>query len=124
MNQVMYQAIRQEAILQQTLEETKAHIYQSILDTGPEPGILLINDGSPICVVAKLSAVRNTGLATENHIPRAQANAVRRKLAGAKTVTELVARLGEMVDTGIARFNGTDICKLNNRTISVLRQYI
>ena len=124
MNQMMYQAMQQEARLQQTLTQTKERICQDILADGPMQGVLLLTSDGPFCVAARLSAVWDAGLSPERRIPQAQANAVRRKLAGAKTVTELVARLGEMVDTGIARFNGTDTCKLNNRTISVLRQYI
>lgn len=124
MNQIMYQAIQQEYLLRQTLEETKKRIYQDILDDGFMKGVVLRTNGGPICITAKLSTVWDRGLAAENHIPQAQANVVRRKLAGTKTVTELVARLDEMVCTGIARFSGTDTCKLNDKTIAVLRRYL
>ena len=60
----------------------------------------------------------------EHYIPQAQAKVVRRKLAGAKTVTDLYGRLDEMVNTGIVRFNGTDTCKLNNKTLAVLSRYL
>lgn len=124
MNRIMYQALQQEAVLQQTLEETKDAICQDILDDTSTEGFMLLRSDGPVCVVARFSTVRETGLSAELHIPKAQANAVRRKLAGAKTVTDLVSRLDEMVHTGIARFNGTDTCKLNNKTIEVLRRYL
>lgn len=124
MNRVMYQALQQEARLQQTLNETKEHIYQAILNDGSMQGVVLLSSGGAICIEAKFSSVWKEGLAAETHIPQAQANAVRRKLDGAKTVTELVARLDEMVNTGIARFNSTDTCKLNNKTIKILCRYL
>jgi len=38
----MYQALQQEAMLHQTLEETKEAIYRDILGEGPMKGVLLL----------------------------------------------------------------------------------
>lgn len=124
MNQIMYRAIQQEAMLQQTLEDTKKAIYQDILNDGPMKGVVLLTDRGPICVAVRRSTLNQMNLAAEHYIPQAQANVVRRKLAGAKTVTDLVSRLDEMVSTGIARFSGTDTCKLNDKTLAVLSRYL
>ena len=112
MNRAMYQALQQEAMLHQTLEETKEAIYRDILGEGPMKGVLLLpaEDG-PICAVVSLKSLNQMNLSAEHYIPQAQAKVVRRKL-------------DEMVSTGIARFSGTDTCKLNTNTLAVLSRYV
>ena len=88
-------------------------------------GVLLLpaEDG-PICAVVSLKSLNQMNLSAEHYIPQAQAKVVRRKLEGAKSFTDLYNRLDEMVSTGIARFSGTDTCKLNTNTLAVLSRYV
>lgn len=124
MNQAMYQAIQQEAMLHQSLEEVKEAIYQAIMGEGPMKKVLLLTEEGPICAVVRLRDLNHMNLSAEHYIPQAQVKVVRRKLEGAKTFTDLYNRLDEMVSTGIVRFNGTDTCKLNDNTLAVLRRYL
>lgn len=124
MNQAMYQAIQQEAMLHQSLEEVKEAIYQAIMGEGPMKKVLLLTEEGPICAVVRLRDLNQMNLSAEHYIPQAQVKVVRRKLEGAKTFTDLYNRLDEMVSTGIVRFNGTDTCKLNDNTLAVLRRYL
>lgn len=124
MNQTIHEALRQEAMLHQTLEEVKEAIYQDIMKEEPMKGVLLLTEEGPVCAVVRLRALNQMNLSAEHYIPQAQVKVVRRKLEGAKTFTDLYSRLDEMVSTGIVRFNGTDTCKLNNKTLAVLSRYL
>lgn len=124
MNQIMHEALRQEAMLHQTLEEVKEAIYQDIMREEPMKGVLLLTEEGPVCAVVRLRALNQMNLSAEHYIPQAQAKVVHRKLAGAKTITDLHSRLEEMVSTGVVRFNGTDTCKLNNKTLGILTRYL
>ena len=116
MNRAMYQALQQETMLHQALEETKE---------GPMKGVLLLpTEDGPICAVVSLKSLNQMNLSAEHYIPQAQAKVVRRKLEGAKSFTDLYNRLDEMVSTGIVRFSGTDTCKLNTNTLAVLSRYV
>ena len=125
MNRAMYQALQQEAMLHQTLEETKEAIYRDILGEGPMKGVLLLpTEGGPICAVVSLKSLNQMNLSAEHYIPQAQAKVVRRKLEGAKSFTDLYNRLDEMVSTGIARNSGTDTSKLNRNSLPVLSPHV
>ena len=125
MNRAMFQALQQETMLHQALEETKEAIYRDILGEGPMKGVLLLpTEDGPICAVVSLKSLNQMNLSAEHYIPQAQAKVVRRKLEGAKSFTDLYNRLDEMVSTGIVRFSGTDTCKLNTNTLAVLSRYV
>lgn len=111
-----------ENSIQKIIAKIKSEIRSEISDSAME-GITHISKSPRTCVV-KLSTLRanNMTMSPEYYIPESQADLVEQKLSSAKTVTEMLKAINDMMSSGYVKI-GQNRHKLNPKTIDVLRKY-
>ena len=117
-------ALQREVELVMLLSQLKTEIIDAVKEAKPLPGVKPIGDGKLNCAVVRLNALRENSfnLSAEYYLPSSQADAVKTRISGAKTVTELIARVTDIVETKSVKANGTTL-QLNNSTIEALKKY-
>lgn len=122
-NKEIREALEHEAQAKRTLEEAIEAAILAVEDA-PSEGVT-ITSKSPVCGTIRLSAIRDNDfiLAPEFYMQKSQAVLVRGKLKGAKTVSDALKWLSEMVETGRVR-TSSGIQQLNKTTIGVLKQFL
>ena len=89
------------------------------------PGVRRIGC-NPGCFIVSLSTIAKQpglNLSAEYYSSDAQADLVDRRLRSAGTVSDIIARIRDMAETGSVRLDGTQY-QLNPTTRDVLKKYI
>lgn len=125
MNNLVKRALDQEKELGKIVSKMKETVYQELLKIKPIDGTTVEQAGNAQYAVVKVSTVKcaNMVLNPDYYLPQSQANAVRVRLKGAKTVTELISRIEKMIETGKAG-ETSNLVWLNPITVNWLRRFI
>lgn len=125
MHKSVTKALAQEAMLRETLAALKNDIRDATRNSTPLEGVVPRN-ASFSCAIVSLSAIKNNDfiLSPSFYMQDAQADLVARKLTSAKSVTEFIDRIQEMVNEKRARFSDGSSFRLNDRTVAVLESYL
>ena len=101
------------------LSELTTQIAKTTIET-PMDGVKIISNNTASVNVMSLD---HSILCPSYYLQSAQANMVERKLREAKTATEFISKIQNMIDDRKARVNGENI-RLNPKTIEILRSYL
>lgn len=117
-------ALEQEQQLLQLVESIKADIGISVRNATSIDGVTNSDKTVACCTVSSQSLTRTKILDPNYYLQPAQANAVCRRIQSAKTVTELLNRITEMVETGVISSKYGNTIHLNNSTIACLSAHL
>lgn len=118
-------ALQMEEELRLKLGALKYDIVESVKNAKMLDGVTIPSGNGPMCAIVKFKALRDGWMLTPSYyIPASQAEAVQKRLENAQTVTQLVERVAEMVDTGQVKLSSNHVCRLNDNTKAVLQAFI
>lgn len=122
MNQKISEALAHEEALGKLVERIRLQLFEDICNEQTLPGVKVIDASFP-CSTVPLSTVKEHGtiLAPYYYTPKTQARLVNEQLTGAKTVSELMSRCREMVETEKVKTGGNTYL-LNPETVKVLKK--
>lgn len=125
MNQELKTALEHEKIAQNYSKNVKQKIVDNVASVGPEDGVTIPKDTSLQIAIVKFSALKEgLNLAPSTYIPKAQAEAVKRRLDSCNSVQHVLDAVTEMVSTSKIRFSNGNYVTLNGNTTKVLSAYL
>ena len=118
-------ALQMEEKLRLTLDALKSDICESVKNAKLLDGVTIPSGNGPMCAIVSFKRLRDGWMLTPAYyIPASQAEAVQKRLENAKTVTQLVERVAEMVETGQVKLSSNDVRRLNDNTKAALQAFI
>ncbi len=116
-------ALQQEQKLGELIRRIRGALYEEITSQ-KIPGVQIEDTPFP-CAIVSLSTARGFGLTLtpSYYLQRVQADIVDKRLAGANTVTDLLNRCKEMVETRIVKSNHNTYV-LNPVTVNIIQKFI
>lgn len=124
MEKIVQDALAKEAELASVITNIKESVRIAMKDA-VMPGVRRIGR-NPGCFIVSLSTIAKQpglNLSAEYYSSDAQADLVDRRLRSAGTVSDIIARICDMAETGSVRLDGTQY-QLNPTTREVLKNYI
>ena len=106
------------------IERKKVELDGKILEKNMD-GVKEIGN-SPNCVIVQASSLlKGKVLAAETYIQSGQAKAIKSKLDGCKTMTDVIEKISSMIETGVIREHRSGYTlPLNPQTIKVLKDFL
>lgn len=124
MNQELEVAMRHEEKAQEYLRKLKENITTSIIEAGPIAGVRMVKDAGPSVAIVSSNALLNWNLSPDTYIPKAQSDAVARRISTCATVRALLEALQKSAKAGYIRFSNGEQVTLNTNTLKVLASYL
>lgn len=116
--------LKQEKAMEEALAALKQDIVTAVR-AGKVDGVTEHEGDSPRSCTVNFSTIakNNLSLSAKTYSQQSQADAVIRRLAGAKRISDVLERLDDMVSSGRINFANGDSVTLNEATVSALKEF-
>lgn len=109
--------------LEKSIAEMLKDLTEKIKQSTQETNMPGVNQVSPNAATVKVSSLDRGILCPYYYLQSAQAEIVERNLRSAKTASEFVEKMKNMIETGKVK-NGSETMRINPQTIDVLKSYL